>query len=110
MSLLDRMPHLATAKRRMRAKDSMGGMKTTYPITLFTDRACWNQPLSVNEIQDWKKQGMEVTDKVYFATDPSLDEGCVLEIGGDIFDVLTTSQPDASAGLGFVYRVTCKKQ
>lgn len=110
MSLLERLPHLATAKRRKRVKDTMGGIKDTYPTILFTNRTCWQQPLSSNEISDWMKKGIEVTHKVYFATDPSLDEGCVLEIGTDRFDVMTVSDPDASAGLGFVYRVTCKKQ
>ena len=106
--LLDNLPHLATAKRRTRTKDTLGGPKDTYPETLFTDRACWRQPVSDHEYNQWQQRNTDVTHKVYFATDPSLDdldENCILEIDGATLLVKSLSTPDASVGLGVVWRV-----
>lgn len=105
MSLLDRLPHLATAKRRSRAKDSLGGLKDTYPTTLFTNRACWRQPATDREINYWKQRSIDVTHSVYFAADPDLDEHCTLEIDGDVMSVWSVSHPDNSVGLGVLWRV-----
>ncbi len=109
MSLLDNMPHLATAKRRKMTKDTMGGVKESFPTTVFSDRACWRQPASDREVSLWKKQSQEVTHKVYFAEDPVVDEGCILVIDDVNMDVVSVSDPDASAGLGKCWRVFCRK-
>jgi hypothetical protein len=109
MSLLDNLPHLATAKRRTRTKDSMGGHLDSFAIIIFSDRACWQQALKDDEISDWQQRNMEVTHKVYFASDPLLDVSCVLEIGGDTLDVISAADPDCSAGMGILFRVMTKK-
>ncbi|MDO8682503.1 MAG: hypothetical protein Q7N50_03360 [Armatimonadota bacterium] len=107
--MLDRLPHTATAKRRRQTADGMMGVKETYPTTLFTDRACWRQPASDREVEYWMRQDIEITHKVYFSTDPGLDESYVLEIGGDLLDVISHAEPDKSVGLGILYRVMTRK-
>jgi hypothetical protein len=108
MSLLDNLPHTATAKRRTRTKDSMIGAKDSFGTILFTSRACWRQPASNNEIKEAAHRSQSVTHKVYFATDPELDEQCILEIDGDTMTVRSASHPDASVGLGVLYKVMVK--
>jgi hypothetical protein len=54
---------------------------------------------------EFDKRGISVTDKVYFLTDPGLDENHNLAIGSDTYEVRSFSDPDASAGLGVVYKV-----
>jgi hypothetical protein len=105
MSLLDSLPHLATAKLRRRANDTMGGSKDTYPTTVFTDRACWRQPLADKEVTSWKQRTIDVTHKVFFVADPELDERHVLEIGTDRMAVKSRAHPDDSCGLGVLWRV-----
>lgn len=105
MSLLDNFPHTATAKRRTRTKGTLGGAKDSFPTTLFTDRACWQQPAGDSQIEEFQKQGVTVTHKVYFVTDPAVDERDILIIGGDTFEVRSYASPDASAGLGKLFRV-----
>lgn len=109
MSLLDELPHLATAKRRVRVTDAMGGYKDTYPTTIFSDRACWRQPASDREVLWWNQRTIDVTHNVYFSSDPGLDEGCVLVIDGTIHDVKSVSKADASVGLGVVWRVVVQE-
>lgn len=105
MTLLDRLPHLATAKIRTRASDGMGGYKDTYPTVVFTDQPCWRQPASDRQTTAWQQRGVDVTHRVYFASDPSLDERHVLEISGDRLEVASYAHPDDSVGLGVLWRV-----
>ena len=105
MSLLDNLPHLATAKVRRREKDEFGGTRDNYPTILFSDRPCWRQGLSATEIELFQHRDMKVTHKVFFATDPGLDEGHVLVIGGDTMTVRSAAHPDSSAGLGVLWRI-----
>jgi hypothetical protein len=102
--LLDNLPHTATAKVRTRALDSLGGPKDTFAI-VFSDRACWQQPASSREIMQAKQRDIAITDKVYFAADPELDERHVLVIDGITYSVRDVAHPDASSGLGVLYRV-----
>lgn len=106
MSLLDSMPHLCTAKRRTRTKDVLGGSKDSWTTT-FTDRRCWRQAAGDSEITEFQKRGVTVTDKVYFIADPAVDERDVLIIGGDTLEVRSYAHPDASAGMGLLWRVMC---
>jgi len=108
-SLLDSFPHTCTAKRRIRTKGSLGGSKETFPTTTFTGRACWQQPAGEALIREFQKRGITVTNKVYFTADPGLDERDILIIGSDTFEVRSKANPDASAGLGIVYRILCEK-
>ena len=109
MSLLQNFPHTATATKRRRVNDSLGGSRDSFPTTVFTNRACWRQPAGNSEIEEFAKRGIKVTNKVYFLTDPALDENHVLTISGDEYEVRSFSDPDATAGLGVVYKVMCEQ-
>jgi hypothetical protein len=102
--LLDNFPHLATAKRRARVKDALGGSKDSF-TTLFTDRACWRQQASSREINTAQARDILISHKVFFASDPGLTTKDVLVIGGDTMSVRSYAHPDASAGLGVVWKV-----
>ena len=105
MSLLENLPHLATANRRTRTKDTLGGSKDGFDIVLFTDRACWRQPASDSEAMQFQQRSVRVTHKVYFTTDPELSNTDILVISGEYHKVRSESHPDASAGLGVLWRV-----
>ena len=104
MSLLDNMPHAATARRRTRAQGELGGSRDTF-TDLFADRACWRQAVGDGEVREFDKRGITVTDKVYFTADPEVDERDVLVIGGDTLEVRSRAVPDASVGMGIVWRI-----
>lgn len=104
MGILDNFPHLATAKIRVRTKDSRGGSKDSF-TTVFTNRACWRQSAANREIREFEKRGMRVSHKIYFNADPGLDERHTLTIGSQIMEVRSAAGPDASAGLGRVWKV-----
>jgi hypothetical protein len=104
MSLLDNFPDTAIAKRRKRSKDSLGGSKDAWE-TVFTGRTCWRQPLGNQEIKEAQQREIKVSHKVYFTADPELDEHHILIIDGDTMTVRSASHPDASAGLGVVWKV-----
>lgn len=107
MGLLDNFPHTAIAKIRARVQDALGGTRDTF-TTVFQDRACWRQFAKESEIVEFEKRGMSVTDKVYFLSNPGLDERHILIISGDVFEVRSTAIPDASAGMSVVWRVMCE--
>ena len=104
MPLLDSLPHVCTAKRRVRTVDAIGGARDGF-ATLFTGRACWRQPASDGEIESAQARDQRITHKVYFAADPELDERDVLEIDGDAMSVRSATHPDASVGMGWVWKV-----
>lgn len=103
--LLDNLPHTCTAKKRRRAKGTLGGSKDSFPTVVFTDRACWQQPAGDREIVEFQKRDITITNKVYFISDPELDENHVLVIDGDTYEVRSHSSPDCSAGLGVLWKV-----
>jgi len=105
LGILSNFPHLATAKRRTRTIDSLAGSKDSFPTTLFTDRACWVQPMTANEVLEHQRREIECTHKVYFTSDPGLSNTDELVVGGVSWLVKSVSDPDASAGLGVVWRV-----
>jgi len=105
MSLLDNLPHTCTAKPRVRTAGTLGGSKDSFPTILFSDRACWRQRATGAEVREFDKRGISVTDKVYFTSDPALNESYILEIGGDTLEVRGFASPDASAGLGLLWMV-----
>lgn len=104
MGLLDNMPHTCAARRRLRTSDGMGGYVDSFDEVLFSGRACWRQQAGDSEVTWWQQRGEVVTDKVYFTSDPGLDPGCVLDFGTERYDVVSLPKPDASAGLGVVWR------
>ena len=111
MSLLDSMPHTASAYIRTRSTDVLGGAKDSYNTTVFADRSCWLQPAGGNEIREFQKQEIDVTGKIYFTSDPDLDSKhmiVVLDSDGSSLGfwlVKSKSKPDASAGLGVLFKV-----
>lgn len=114
MSLLDNMPHTATAQTRARTSpDGIGGRLDTF-TALFTDRACWQQTASEAEILEFGKRGISVTNKVYFQIRPFVDETHELVITNvktgvtNTYEVRSRAEPDATAGLGLAYRVMCE--
>jgi len=104
VSILDNLPHTCTAKRRARTSDSYGGSRDTY-TTVFSDRACWVQQAGDSEIEEFRKRGVNITNKIYFVVDPELTNEDVVEYDGDQYDVQSFPEKDASAGLGIVWRV-----
>jgi hypothetical protein len=106
LSVLENLPHLVTAKRRARSKDALGGTKDSFTV-LFTDKACWRQLVSDKEYKEGQRREQQWTHKVYFVEDPEVDEQCVLVVSGDTMRVQSTANPDASLGMGILYRVMC---
>ena len=104
MSILDALPHLATARKRTRTTDTLGGNLDSY-TTVFSDRACWRQQAGDSEVTEFAKRGINITNKVYFTADPSLDETHELVIDGEVYDVISSPKPDASAGLSVLWKV-----
>lgn len=104
MSLLDNMPHTVTAKKRIRVSDGMGSGADTFEV-VFTDRACWEQAASAKEIAEFKARGIAVTSKFYFTSNPELNETHVLVRNGRALEVRVYTSPDATAGLGLLWKV-----
>ena len=105
MSLLENLPHTCTATLRIRTKGPLGGSRDD-PTTVFTGRPCWRQMARDSEILEFQKRGISVTDKIYFASNPGLDERHIIVMGdGDELKVRSRSMPDVSVGLGLVWRV-----
>lgn len=114
MSLLDNFPHTCSASLVTWSRDAYGGSIRSY-TTVFTGRACWRQLASQGEIVEFEKRGISVSDKIYFLTDPGLDERHVVDVskmhargtvsGTDRLEVRSKAVPDATAGLGVVYRI-----
>ncbi len=113
MTLLDSMPHECTIQRRTRAKGALGGSKDT-AVVEQTGVECWEQRASTVELTDFAKRGMSVNTKVFFPSDPGVSSKHQILItkrdGTDVsspiaFDVMSSDAPDASAGLGVLWRV-----
>lgn len=103
MSLLDALPHSFVAKKRTRVADTLGGNKDTYVIA--SSGTCWHQQAGDSEVTEFAKRGIKISGKVYFATNPALDESHVLVIDSQTYDVISFPEQDASAGLGVLWRV-----
>lgn len=115
MSLLDSFPHTAVAKRRIRTKGPLGGSKDTLETLWSTARACWRQPAGDSEKSDFAKRGVTITNKVYFTANPELTAQHLLVVTDsdagteETFEVKSNSSPDASAGLGVLWRVMVER-
>ncbi len=110
MSLLDNFPHTCTTKRRTRTKGTLGGSKDSFAV-VSTDLECWQQSATDAEILEFSRRGIIVTNKVYFPSDPGVDAGYILVVTNpqtgttDTLEVKSRAKPDASAGLGVLFRV-----
>lgn len=105
MSILDKLPHTCTAQRRTRSQGALGGGKDSWSTTVFTDRECWRQPAKDSESEYAMKRGISVSHKVFFTSDPQVDERDRLVFSDGNYLVRSRPIPDASLGLGVVYRV-----
>jgi len=104
MSLLESLPHTCDIRIRVRSKGALGGSKDTL-TDVTTGVECWQQPASDSERIEYQKRGIVVTNKVYFTSDPEVTERNVLVMDNVEYEVRSRSKPDASAGLGILYRV-----
>ena len=107
--LLENLPHVATAKKRKRTKDAMGGFTDSF-TTVFSDRACWVQPASDREVNWWQQRSIGISHRIFFASDPGLDETHVIERGGWRYEVRSKADPDDSVGLGVLWRVMVERE
>lgn len=115
MSLLDNFPHTATAWIRSRTLDELGG-STDGLTQIFTGRACWSQAAGEGEILEFEKVGISVSTKIYFLSEPGLDERHVVQVTKpttgqvDTYDVRSKASPDATAGMQVVWRVMAERR
>ena len=113
MSLLDNLPHKCKIQRRDQTASPLGGNRVTRTVEQ-ENVACWEQTANTSEVEKFGKMGIRVTTKIYFTTDPGVTdrhEILVTERNGVTvaspvrLQVLQPAYPDASVGLGLLYRV-----
>jgi hypothetical protein len=112
MSLLDNFPHRCTIQYRVRTKGTLGGSSDA-PVVEQTDVPCWEQNASHREVTDYEKDGISVTHKTYFVSNPNITrrheivmtERDGVSVAEDPKEVRSDARPDASAGLGVVWKV-----
>ena len=104
MGVLDSFPHTANAYVRVRVSDDLGGGVDSFTL-FFSNRACWRQDASDREVVELGRRGISVTNRIYFLSDPGLDETHSLIIGSDVYEVRSKAVPDCTSGLGVVWRV-----
>lgn len=112
MSLLDNLPDECSIYRKVFSRGRAGGKKES-PSLEQSGVECWEQPASVNETMEFLKRGITDVRKIYFSADPSVTEQHEILItkkdGSTVtrqpFEIMTVSGPDASAGLGILWKV-----
>ncbi|GAG51772.1 unnamed protein product [marine sediment metagenome] len=119
MSLLDNMPHKCIIQRITKVEDNMMGNRDV-PVEEQDDVRCWEQQVSAAEVLEYEKRGMSINTKVFFTSNPNVTERhqiVITERNGTAIavadrsemDVVAVPEPDASAGMGVVWRVMCYK-
>ena len=98
------MPHTCSAERRTRAVGATGGSKDSW-TALWSSRLCFRQPAGDAEHELAARRHIEVTHKVYFTSDPEVDERDQLVFSDGNYLVRSRPIPDASLGFGIVWRV-----
>ncbi len=113
MTLLENFPHLCRIEVEIRASDGLSGTFTT-PTVEQTNVKCWEQNASTREIQEYEKRGIQVTSKIYFLVDPQVtsqhsifitERNGVTVTSPRPFEIVSETLPDATAGLGVVFKV-----
>jgi hypothetical protein len=104
MSILDNLPHTCDIYRRDRTTDALGGAIDTLALVSSSVK-CWEQGANSREVSFYDKKGLSVTSKFYFTSDPNVDEQTVIKRDGRHLEVRGKKAPDASAGLGVLWRV-----
>lgn len=122
MSLLDNLPDECSLIQRIQdtsqETNPLGGRKE---VDQVVERGvpCWVQQASSSEIIQFGKRGFTVTHKIFFSENPLVGAGHKIKTtkrGGAIeasphsFDVVSAPDPDASAGLGYVWRVMVRDE
>ena len=107
MSLLDyeNLPHECTAQRRARESRSGGGTKDVWTDLWDESRRCWKQPATDTDREFAMRRDIAVSHKVFFTSDPGVDERDRLVFDDGGYLVRTRPKPDASVGMGVVWRV-----
>ncbi len=115
--LIDNLPHKCTIRRRTRTKGTLGGSKDS-STNEQTNVECWEQPASDSEVLFYQKQGMSITHAVYFTTQQTLttrhqilitERQGVAVSSPVVLEVVSAGEPDATAGLGLVWKVMCNR-
>lgn len=115
MSILDDLPHRATHQRRATTRPAAGRRKEGF-ATIASGVHCWRQPAKFNEITEFEKRGITVTDKVYYTSDPALDENDIVVVtdkdgsSSKTYEVVAFADPDATAGIGILYKVMVNRK
>ena len=116
MTLLSNLPHKCRIQRRIREYSGEFGATRDSHEVIQINVECWEQTLSANTIDEYQKRGINVTNRVYFASDPNVQEeyeiviternGTAVSVANQrALDVKAAYDPDASAGLGVLYKV-----
>ena len=113
MPLVDALPHTAVAKRRKRTAGSLGDGRDAYETVALPDSACFCQAVRQKEIEEYGKRGSKITNKIFFAADPGVDERHILEItGGGVtgtYEVVVEADTFGEGGNQIVWKVmACK--
>ncbi len=122
MSLLNSLPHLCNIQYKTKTKGTLGGSKNA--ATEVSIRvSCWEQAAAAVEISEYDKRGISVSRKIYFTTDPEVDERYEILITSrdrgktlipladrTVLEVRSQSIPDSSAGRGVLYRVMVEER
>lgn len=120
MSLLQNLPHLCTiARRRRQAIEGGAGSAVDVFVSLYTSVQCWAQVQRDWRQNDMQKREIHDPSKVYFSQDYGLDESHVIIITSmndidialssqKILSVVSNVAPDATAGIGLLWRVICE--
>lgn len=113
MSLLDNFPDICKIQRRIRQKSANGtGGTIDVPYIERSGISCWLQQASSSEINEYAKRGINIDHKVFFVENPNVTENHQIVVYNRsgvavnvVMDVHSQPDPDASAGLGVVWRV-----
>lgn len=120
MSLLDNLPHECKIVKKTSGKGTLGG-RLQNQENVYTQQACWEQQASAREIMEFEKQGIAITHKIYFNEDLGITEQHQIIVtkrnGTDVaaadqvaLDVVTRTDPDASAGLQQLFKVMANRR
>lgn len=113
MCLIDNMPdECSIAIRRQKLDDPIGGEASIVDIQR-SGVQCWVQQASASEVSEYDKRGISISHKIFFPADPGVNEGYLIKatkrsgvvVSGQWFDVVSYTDPDASAGLGVVWKL-----
>ena len=119
MSLLDNFPHECTIRRKTITRSAYIGTKSQPPEVLHSNVPCWEQQASASEKKEYDKRGILISRKIFFLRDYGITEQDEILITKRMgitvanpvpLEVKTRTDPDASAGLGVIFKVMADVQ